>query len=137
MQLHASNPGEVANARMLNMPVGGPAAVDSLMIFTGTAMMQIGPVEEAFGVLATPLQIVLFDGPFPGTLVKASAYLTLASIHAVGGLDPNDQSEFELIDARAVIDSGLLQLEADLLVGTDSVLLRVNYQVFVTAHLVG
>jgi hypothetical protein len=137
MQLHASNPSEVANPGTLNVPVSGPGPVSTLMIFTGTAVMEIGPVEEGLPTISTPLSVVLFDGPFPGTLVKTSAYMTLASIRAVGGTDPNNQSQFELIDVRALIDSGLLQLEADLLTGTDSVLLRVNYQVFVTAHLVG
>ena len=140
MVLDASDPSQVANARVLNIPVSGPGVANRLLIFTGTCVMEIGPLEEGLPVISTPLQVILIKGAFPGSVVQAAAFASLATVHAVGGSDPNNESYFELVDVRALIDpppGGFLQLEAVLLTGVDSVLLRVNYQVSVLAHFVG
>ena len=140
--LHADNSNDVANGTFITMVVKGPADVNRLLVFTGTAIFDFS--GDGMDRLTTAnVEIVLME-KYPYSVPKdiqwSATYLSLASEASdAAALDDNDECEFDTGlndgDISTFLDGdGALKLRASLLVYSECHFNRVAYQANVLAH---
>jgi hypothetical protein len=142
VRLDADNPDEVANgirpegATLITTPVDGPNDVDQLLIFAGTAIIgfEIPGDDQENGVTTgrEEVDIILEKNLNSPTDFRGSTtYAALAAVNR----DDNTGLGYRITDTRTIVrPDGALRLIANIAVGFDAVLLRMNYQAFILAR---
>lgn len=135
--LAADIPGQVASARHLEIPIGGPGRANLLVVVDGVAVPDLATDEQLGTEDATAVEFFI-DTDYKlrddDVLLDSSAYVTLASI------DADDSTAFRLaLDATEVVvrTSKVVQLHVSGGVGGDTGLHRIGYQVNLVVMRVG
>lgn len=88
--LHHDNPADIANAKTLEIPIQGPGDANRLLIFTGTAIIDLqGKGPDSFAILKLWIPLPAGYGP-PVLGLKATTFLAIAAEN-IKDLDANFQ----------------------------------------------
>jgi hypothetical protein len=142
--LHADNPDDVANGSFIQVVVKGPADVNRLLIFTGTAILNIaGQRTDDFVTSEVNLEIILME-KFPFSVPKgvrqwSATYASLASQDSITRGADNDEFLFDTGVSDGDISTFLdgdqaLKLRATLVTRNDCDFNRLAYQANILAH---